>query len=769
MPPPPTIQPGNPILVGFLREWYETAKAQNAKGTATYKRAYDSMKACPIAFSHPSEAISLAGLGPKLCERLTTSYEDHCRENGLPLPQKPRGARRRTTANAVRDYNSELTAIESAVQRSRKKNSRSYVPQFRSGPYALLIALWGTDPSGQGNGEGTKQELIDAAREHCDASFDVPADTTKYYTAWNSMKTLTEKNLVYCRGHPKRYCLTEGGQEVARGIVEAQGAESGVPERQVQVQGNVGRPAASGRWGNMRGLGTEVIGPDAEGLGEPVVGSSAAGTGRRRRREEMDELDEDEMRSARPIQRPRNGAAIQFRGDSADEDDIPRTVEERRVEREAQRRRILQRYSNRDDEEHGQGLHDFSTLPRAPNMREVESSRPRPEPVRARAAGSVFGGTGGAPKPPPARRNRNPSLTLIAPSSSALPGRTALSSDSLPRNHTSTAGSTVPSRTISTATTTSNLRNREPSPALNFAHFSPTLLMAKSFTVELIVDNREVRSKSDRDYLQTNLANAGVNPTTRPLAVGDALWVAREIHPPNREIVLDYIVERKRMDDLLGSIKDGRFHEQKFRLAKSGVKNVIYIIEDFSLRDVDVQMRDSIDTAISSTQVVNRFFVKRTSKLDDTIRYLVRMTKLLQETYRDKDLYVLPENMVESRTYGKLREHVAEEYPGRSFYLPYQTFSELVNKSASITLRDLFLKMLMCTRGVSAEKALEVQSRFATPREFVEALERCGEEQERSKLVAKACRDAVGRRKIGAALSKKIAEVWWGEPVDSHW
>jgi len=29
------------------------------------------------------------------------------------------------------------------------------------------------------------------------------------------------------------------------------------------------------------------------------------------------------------------------------------------------------------------------------------------------------------------------------------------------------------------------------------------------------------------------------------------------------ELVLDYIVERKRMDDLAGSIVDGRFREQK--------------------------------------------------------------------------------------------------------------------------------------------------------------------------------------------------------------
>ena len=33
--------------------------------------------------------------------------------------------------------------------------------------------------------------------------------------------------------------------------------------------------------------------------------------------------------------------------------------------------------------------------------------------------------------------------------------------------------------------------------------------------------------------------------------------------PVSREVVLEHIVERKRIDDLAGSIMDGRFHEQK--------------------------------------------------------------------------------------------------------------------------------------------------------------------------------------------------------------
>ena len=47
------------------------------------------------------------------------------------------------------------------------------------------------------------------------------------------------------------------------------------------------------------------------------------------------------------------------------------------------------------------------------------------------------------------------------------------------------------------------------------------------------------------------------------------------------EIVLPFIIERKRMDDLASSIKDGRFREQKFRLKQTGFKNLIYLVERY--------------------------------------------------------------------------------------------------------------------------------------------------------------------------------------------
>ena len=45
------------------------------------------------------------------------------------------------------------------------------------------------------------------------------------------------------------------------------------------------------------------------------------------------------------------------------------------------------------------------------------------------------------------------------------------------------------------------------------------------------------------------------------------------------ELVLPYVVERKRLDDLASSIRDSRYREQKFRLKRCGLPHVIYLAE----------------------------------------------------------------------------------------------------------------------------------------------------------------------------------------------
>jgi crossover junction endonuclease MUS81 len=69
-----------------------------------------------------------------------------------------------------------------------------------------------------------------------------------------------------------------------------------------------------------------------------------------------------------------------------------------------------------------------------------------------------------------------------------------------------------------------------------------------------------MKSQSIQETIR-ELTSLKTNFEVRHLKVGDFLWIAR--NSENKELVLPYIVERKRMDDLGKSIKDTRFHEQK--------------------------------------------------------------------------------------------------------------------------------------------------------------------------------------------------------------
>lgn len=57
-----------------------------------------------------------------------------------------------------------------------------------------------------------------------------------------------------------------------------------------------------------------------------------------------------------------------------------------------------------------------------------------------------------------------------------------------------------------------------------------------------------------------------------PLNIGDFVWLLDGK-------VLNYIIERKKADDLASSIIDGRYKEQKYRLKMSNIKNVFYLFE----------------------------------------------------------------------------------------------------------------------------------------------------------------------------------------------
>lgn len=504
-----------------------------------------------------------------------------------------------TDYRAANKRTSDTGVPEQPAKKPRK--AKPYVPALRSGAYALLLGL---ATLGEHAAQGmTKARLIEVAQPFCDSSFTAPTDPTKFYTAWNSMKTLIQKELVYEHGRPlRKYALSEEGWEVAKRIQKT------LP-------------------GSTEDLTTFTGG-------------------------------ESQSQSSRP-----GGPASQVVENDLNDD-----------------------FAN-------------------------------PLPLNSE------------------------------------PGQPA-----------STEGRT-----------------------------EPITLPPNSFTIQLVLDTREVRTPTDRDYIANELIKQGIIPQVRALELGDAMWVAKCRDPTflarhgeeSDEVMLDWIVERKRLDDLIGSIKDGRFREQKFRLHRSGIKNVIYLIEEFTVIHPDaasgnaLKYQEMVASAIASTQVVNGYFIKKTRNLDDSIRYLARMTLLLRKMYGVQEpgdrlgaggqssysgpppsVAVIPSRRLTStQSYLTLLDSLRAENPSLTYGVTFATFSALTSKSDLLSLRDIFLKMLMCTRGVTGEKALEIQRRWRTPRELVEAYMAL-EPKDRDTMVSDQLQSLVGRKKIAKALSTKIAEVW---------
>lgn len=145
------------------------------------------------------------------------------------------------------------------------------------------------------------------------------------------------------------------------------------------------------------------------------------------------------------------------------------------------------------------------------------------------------------------------------------------------------------------------------------------------------------KSKRQLDTTLKALEERKVKFEVRRLSVGDFLWICRDETKTDHEFVLPYIVERKRMDDLASSIKDGRFHEQKFRLSDCGLHNKIYMIENRGNNSHIGLPLTNLLQAATNTLVQNGFTVKFTDSNESSMFYLSIMSNLLVKMYAVSD------------------------------------------------------------------------------------------------------------------------------------
>jgi ERCC4-type nuclease len=132
--------------------------------------------------------------------------------------------------------------------------------------------------------------------------------------------------------------------------------------------------------------------------------------------------------------------------------------------------------------------------------------------------------------------------------------------------------------------------------------------------ISIVVDNRERRFYD----LIKDQSNSNINVISRALDIGDILIEYRE--------TVVCLIERKTMDDLLSSVKDGRYEEQSYRLSYSSnipSHNIIYLIEG-ALPKKEKEKKIAM-SCIVSLNLFKGFSVFKATTLKESVEYVLHM------------------------------------------------------------------------------------------------------------------------------------------------
>lgn len=235
----------NSLVLHLLRQRIRSAKKRHAKSLDILRRAYISLRACPVSFDTFSQLHQLSGFESEALQRelhhdLVQWCESHghlALDYGAPPSSSTQSA---MITNSARKKNTSATTNASATEavageaQATQKNpaektnqEKRYIPQSRSGSHGILVSLYSLtaqrpdpDDSTGKTASFSKMHIISFAQPFSDAQF-LPRKTTpgfgphSFHSAWSGMKTLINRGYVYRRGNPARFALSETGWDVA--------------------------------------------------------------------------------------------------------------------------------------------------------------------------------------------------------------------------------------------------------------------------------------------------------------------------------------------------------------------------------------------------------------------------------------------------------------------------------------------------------------------------------------------------------------------------
>ncbi|KAJ1409037.1 Winged helix-like DNA-binding domain superfamily [Sesbania bispinosa] len=575
---------------------------------------------------------------------------------------------------------------EDLTKKGKKtKGTKRYVPQRNSVAYALLITLYrGTS---NGNEFMRKQELIDAAEASGLSRVPIAPEKGKgkpghfgssprdWYSGWSCMKTLIAKGLVVKSSCPAKYMLTQEGKEAACDCLTRSGMAESL-EKSVSVEiPSVDKQNSIDMELNDHDLESEVMSPLTK--------------------------------QKKPI-------------------DVPLDSLERFTNMGYSKEQIVSAFT---DVSRSHPNKDVSSLWPAVlcHLREeqVYGSQPESQIIinnhQMTRANTVVNGSRG----------------LIGKES-----RTVVSScGGHVTNFCSPDIPPFPLKACSSADHSMQKPNKdELESKMNILNVPPLSLGERfedAYEVILILDDREqfaTQGSRSRKIIENIRNQFKIKIEVRRLPVGDGIWIARH-KTLDSEYVLDFIVERKKIDDLRSSIRDNRYKDQKLRLLRCGLKKLIYLVEGDPNSS---EAAESIKTACFTTEILEGFDVQRTSGLGDTLRKYGYLTQAISQYYKSG---VVEDNVKCSGTCP-----------------PFDEFIRRCQDLEKVTVSDVFAIQLMQVPQVTEEVAMAVLDLYPTLLSLARAYSLLdGDARAREEMLRRQSNDV-----INAVASRNIFQLVWG-------
>jgi ERCC4-type nuclease len=242
--------------------------------------------------------------------------------------------------------------------------------------------------------------------------------------------------------------------------------------------------------------------------------------------------------------------------------------------------------------------------------------------------------------------------------------------------------------------------------------------------MRIIIDKRE-RDLFQKcsEYLENYENKSKITLIEENLDIGDIL-----IQTDNEKTVL--IIERKSFQDLLASIKDGRYEEQSHRLIHTSQihpHSIIYLLEGMFSQLSNPKDKKIIYSSITSLNCFKGFSVMRTSTIQETREWLILFTeKIDKELGKGKEFYYSQQNRIielesniEPDTNSELNIKPQEEPKENT--INYCNFVKKVKKE-NITPENIGEIVLSQIPGISSITAIAIMKKFSSFSKLIEEL-----------------------------------------------